>query len=195
MSDDQDQGRQWLTTEAAAELFEAFTGDQADVDDISDAITELYGTNSRGGPNTREAAEQLGVSQRTVQRWIKGEQAPSARNAPAVEDAKREATINRLQDTEFLAAHVDPATSAAISENGMSVSIGSADVQISGDRRPDRSFGKFNVPPALASQIQNAYVSGDQNALRSGVEQALRKHHIFAPVTIHELGSISLKPR
>lgn len=33
-------------------------------------VRDLYGDTQRGTPNTRAAAEQLGVSQRTVQRWL-----------------------------------------------------------------------------------------------------------------------------
>ena len=34
-------------------------------------VRDLYGLTRRGTPDTRTAARQLGVSQRTVQRWIK----------------------------------------------------------------------------------------------------------------------------
>src|SRR5690625_939931 len=40
-------------------------------------ITDLYGTGSRGGPNTKAAAHALGVSRRTVQRWIKAGRLPA----------------------------------------------------------------------------------------------------------------------
>lgn len=40
---------------------------------VRDMIVAAFGTTKRGGPNTRAAAEQLGVSQRSVQRWIAGE--------------------------------------------------------------------------------------------------------------------------
>lgn len=33
-------------------------------------LTDLFGRSARGGPNTAAAAEGLGVSRRTVQRWI-----------------------------------------------------------------------------------------------------------------------------
>lgn len=34
-------------------------------------VRDLYGQTPRGKPDTKEAANQLGVSQRTVQRWLK----------------------------------------------------------------------------------------------------------------------------
>ncbi|MGO2045791.1 MAG: hypothetical protein ACTH2X_00970 [Brachybacterium tyrofermentans] len=48
---------------------------------VRDMIVSAYGTTKRGGPNTRAAAESLGVSQRSVQRWIAGENRKQ-RNAP-----------------------------------------------------------------------------------------------------------------
>lgn len=42
-----------------------------------------FGLNSRGGPNTRAAAETLGVSQRTVQRWLRGPYRSLPHIAPA----------------------------------------------------------------------------------------------------------------
>lgn len=44
--------------------------------DMRSMITSVYGKNARGGPNTAKAAKSLGVSQRTVQRWLKGTNKP-----------------------------------------------------------------------------------------------------------------------
>lgn len=41
-------------------------------------ITRLFGKGPRGGPNTRAAAEALGVSQRTVQKWIHDRRLPKS---------------------------------------------------------------------------------------------------------------------
>lgn len=41
-------------------------------------ITKLFGRNSRGGPDTKTAADQLGVSQRTVQKWIHNRRTPTS---------------------------------------------------------------------------------------------------------------------
>lgn len=40
---------------------------------VRDMLVAAFGTTKRGGPNTRAAAESLNVSQRSVQRWIAGE--------------------------------------------------------------------------------------------------------------------------
>lgn len=41
-------------------------------------LTKMFGKGLRGGVNTKAAAEQLGVSQRTVQRWIKDRKIPES---------------------------------------------------------------------------------------------------------------------
>lgn len=50
-------------------------------DTAQSMVRDLYGTAPRGGLNTRAAAEALGVSQRTVQRWIKTGQLPARSEA------------------------------------------------------------------------------------------------------------------
>ncbi len=47
-------------------------------------ITRLFGKGPRGGPNTRAAAEALGVSQRTVQKWIHDRRVPKSEGGQAL---------------------------------------------------------------------------------------------------------------
>ena len=47
-------------------------------------LAAMYGRGARGRVNTRAAAEALGVSQRTVQRWIKDRKLPSSAAGDAV---------------------------------------------------------------------------------------------------------------
>lgn len=62
---------------------EAVTGAGADVTGLLQAA---FGTGARGRVNTRAAAAELGVSQRTVQRWIAGE--GRQRNRPRADHLK-----------------------------------------------------------------------------------------------------------
>lgn len=68
-------------------LFRAITGRGGDVSgradgDVTGMLAAAYGPGQRGRPvDTRAAAADLGVSQRTVQRWIAG--ADRQRNAPS----------------------------------------------------------------------------------------------------------------
>src|SRR6476660_4017891 len=60
-------------------LFDALAGTPAPTaPTVREQITNLYGTGPRGNPNTRAAAEDLGVSQRTIQRWISRDQPPAS---------------------------------------------------------------------------------------------------------------------
>ncbi|UQN31787.1 hypothetical protein [Brachybacterium kimchii] len=56
-------------------IFQGLTGRQGSPTggSVRSMIVAAFGTTSRGGPNTRAAAQELGVSQRSVQRWIAGE--------------------------------------------------------------------------------------------------------------------------
>lgn len=64
-------------------IFQGLTGRQGSPTggSVRDMIIGAFGTTKRGGPNTRAAAEALGVSQRSVQRWIAGKDRKQ-RNAP-----------------------------------------------------------------------------------------------------------------
>ncbi|MGQ4519136.1 hypothetical protein ACUH92_08945 [Dermabacteraceae bacterium CCM 9520] len=56
-------------------IFSGLTGRNGNPtgDDLRSLIIAAFGTNKRGGPDTRKAAEKIGVSQRTVQRWLAGQ--------------------------------------------------------------------------------------------------------------------------
>lgn len=58
-----------------ASIFKGLTGRDGSTHggSVRELLTAAYGTNKRGGPDTRAAAESLGVSQRSVQRWLAGE--------------------------------------------------------------------------------------------------------------------------
>lgn len=78
-------------------IFSGLTGSKAPAPDgrgdLRGMITSIYGKNARGGPDTARAAKGLGVSQRTVQRWLKGT------NAPKPETLKKITTRNRQRMT------------------------------------------------------------------------------------------------
>src|SRR5664279_1619399 len=80
--------KQGFTTTLRSLLFASLTGREGDVSgqptgDVPAMLTAAYGPGPRGGVHTRAAAADLGVSQRTVQRWVAGE--GHQRNRPAPE--------------------------------------------------------------------------------------------------------------
>ncbi len=82
------------------ELFEALTGNKGvnlGGGDVTGMLRTVYGV-MRGDDikiDTREAARRLGVSQRTIQRWIKGTNAPSADHAKKLRTRSRQAATTK----------------------------------------------------------------------------------------------------
>ncbi|MCS5524752.1 helix-turn-helix domain-containing protein [Curtobacterium flaccumfaciens pv. oortii] len=83
-------------------LFEAFTGNRGaavggESTSVRSMLGTLYGTtrNGQAAIDTREAARRLGVSQRTVQRWIKNDHAPSASHLKDLQKRSRQAATTK----------------------------------------------------------------------------------------------------
>lgn len=92
-------------------LFQGLTGRQGTPTGggVKDLIIAAFGTTKRGGPDTRAAAEHLGVSQRSVQRWIAGENRKQ-RNAPRAD------RLSALRTTARQAATTRTGRKAALSD-------------------------------------------------------------------------------
>ncbi len=83
-------------------LFTALTGNagaqvSGTSSDVRGMLSTVYGTVRNGQPavDTREAAKRLGVSQRTVQRWIKGENAPAPERLKTIQKKSRQAATTK----------------------------------------------------------------------------------------------------
>lgn len=85
-------------------FFNAFTGRGGDVSgqgsgNIREKLQAAFGTNRRGSVDTKTAAQKLGVSQRTVQRWIttsgKETNRPSAKHLKTINDRSRQAATTK----------------------------------------------------------------------------------------------------
>lgn len=150
---------------AARNLFEAITGRPSDKS-IRDQVREVYGTNSRGGANTAAAAEDLGVSARTIQRWIKADKTPHSDNG---------ATFGRK--------HTDWRNSAAgraevpvtktekqLRSNGGTIGFNGT-VAISSDRT-DRTVNIILSAQEM-SAVLDALRNGDDTAAHTVLESAL----------------------
>lgn len=85
------------------QLFSALTGRSgaglAPGASIRDKLTTAFGSNRKGNVDTRTAAKELGVSQRTVQRWIAGEgrqrSAPKPATANVIDTKARQAATTK----------------------------------------------------------------------------------------------------
>lgn len=85
-------------------FFNAFTGRGGDVSGegsggIREKLQAAFGTNRRGGVNTKAAAQRLGVSQRTVQRWVtesgKEKSRPSSKHLKSINQKSRQAATTK----------------------------------------------------------------------------------------------------
>lgn len=112
--------RPGFTASLRSALFAALTGREGDVSgqptgDVRSMLAAAYGPGPRGGINTRAAGHDLGVSQRTVQRWVAGE--GHQRNRPSsthlqtlAGKARQAATTRRGRRAALTGARSSPAT-------------------------------------------------------------------------------------
>ncbi len=129
-------------------------------------LTQVYGRSARGGPNTARAAELLGVSQRTVQRWLKAGKLPeSAHGQTAASDLAnwRESPAGRAQ-------LLGPRRSERFANQGFIAKIAGT-FRISGDKRPNRTVSA-TVDPEHARDIIEALRAGDDQGAHAALEDA-----------------------
>lgn len=122
-------------------------------------ISELFGKNARGGPNTSAAAKQLGVSQRTVQRWVKDGMPKRSPAGEQLSSTWRDSPKGRK-------ASVSPKRRSELRQGkgqGPMVKV-TAYVWVSSDRRNGqrRSF-EHALSDAEADQIMDSSIAGDDD--------------------------------
>jgi transposase len=129
-------------------------------------VQDLFGTSARGGPNTRAAAEALGVSQRTVQRWIKTGKLPT-----------RSEAAERLQNNhqawqatpEARQAAISPRREARLRNQGTSM-VFYGTIAISSDRR--RRGMTVDLTGAQMGRILDAAKANDDALAHQELENA-----------------------
>lgn len=158
------------TPEDAAQrqaLFEALTGNAgANVtgtsNDVAGMLRTVYGTTRHGQAtvDTREAARRLGVSQRTVQRWIKNENQPSPDHLKALRTRSRQASTTKRGRARALKRAL---ASAPRPQAGVRVEV--AGFQGPKDYGRDR-LSRQKLNPEEYQELLDAYAAGgDQGAL------------------------------
>lgn len=98
-----------LTPQVRNSIFNALTGRGGDVTasgSITDKLVAAFGAGKRGAAvDAQAAAKALGVTPRTVQRWVKGEiRAPKADHLKAITKAARQAASTQAGRRAALAA-------------------------------------------------------------------------------------------
>lgn len=152
-------------------LFTALTGRAGDVSgqrggDVRNRLIAAFGTTARGGLNTRAAAAGLGVSQRTVQRWVapQGRQrsTPSRSHDQAITRTARRAATTRAGRRAALA----PTRASSMTRYGTKVTLRGNQGVVSGGR----DYARFRAITLTleaddATAMLDAYEAGGDRGL------------------------------
>ena len=158
-------------------LFAALTGRQADVSgkaggDVRGMLMAVGGTSSRtkSGIDLTAAAGKLGVSRRTVERWVKSAQTgtgqrPSAQHAKSLAAKARQAATTKAGRKAALAGS---SLRQAISSRGARVSIdGVQGPHAAGKDYMRKRVTQVDLDPADAEAMMNAWENGGEKGFMS----------------------------
>lgn len=184
--------------EARGTFFEALTGRAgADVTgssggDLRSMLMAAYGTSARDprSPNTAAAARGLGVSQRTVQRWIaspdKQHQKPRTATLKKLSTRARQAATTKRGRERSIAPRRDRLT-----KRGFRLSITGVQGPDHGPGYTRRRNVPFDIDPDRAEAVLDAYIQGGD----AGVQEYLVKnvHEIYHDSWVFEdIDSVNL---
>ena len=125
-------------------------------------LSRMYGTTKTGRPNLDKASADLGVSKRTMQRWVKnGEPAQSKAGTAA-----QQRMTTWKNSPEGRRARISPRREQRLRQ-GFQIKVTGTFV-ISQDRRPRRDVG-FDISDDHANAMFDSYLSGND----AGVNRAL----------------------
>lgn len=126
-------------------------------------LTDLYGTNRRGGVNTRAAAAALGVSARTVQRWVKTGRLPENANGQRARRDWRASGQAR-------AARMNPRREARLRNRGTNITFKGLITVSRSDRR--RRSVSLELDGEQLGAILDALLAGNDQAAHDALEDA-----------------------
>jgi hypothetical protein len=162
-----------MADDSRSSFFQALTGRSgADVSgsstgDVRGMLIAAFGSSRRDAakPDTAAAAKSLGVSQRTVQRWLAD---PTRQH-----QRPRTETLGRLATKARQAATTKRGRQKAIKDTLLSKGLPTGmRVSVTGQQGPERAYARFRTAafdlddPSLSSGFVTAYVDGgDQGAI------------------------------
>jgi hypothetical protein len=130
-------------------------------------VRDLYGVTRRGTPDTKTAAEQLGVSQRTVQRWLK--QGLPRRPRSTGPDRLRQAHRAWKASPAGRRAALSPRREARLRNKGTSM-VFYGTVRVSADQR--RRGTTVTIGGQRMGQILDATLAGNDQLALARLEDA-----------------------
>ena len=151
----------------------------------SQMVSDLYGVTPRGNPDTRAAAEDLGVSQRTVQRWLQRGLPSRSRSGGAEQLASghrgwRDSAGGRR-------AALSPRREARLRNKGTTIQF-LGTITISGDRR--RRSTAVPIDGAQAGRILDEILAGNDPAAHQALEDAFGDA-FGGSVTLSDISSLN----
>lgn len=131
---------------------------------VKTQLAQQFGTTRQGHVNTRQAAQELGVSQRTVQRWIKNGRMPAS---PKGQQAAAE--VQQWRNTPEGRRQIMGPRRADRLAKGFAANIAGT-FQISSDTR--KRAVNINFDAEHAAALVEAHLNGDQDAMRHIIDDA-----------------------
>ncbi len=144
-------------------FFDALRGGPAQPADSRDMLAHLYGHGRRGGVNTKAAAQDLGVSERTVRRWAR-EGLPAS-----VAADKLRSEHSRWEDTPAGRENALGGRLDTFRDSGAAVTMVGG-VIISGDDRGTRQLNMAFDPAEMALLADVAIHGGGEADMKAAME-------------------------
>lgn len=141
-------------------------------------IAEMYGKDAHGRPNTRAAAADLGVSQRTIQRWVKAGKQPSS---PAGQQLSRRHS-GWVSSSAGRESQMGSRREARLRKNGTTISFFGA-ITISGDHRKEKHLD-ISVTGDQLSAMLDAALQGNDRGAHDALEAAFSDAFGGASITL-----------
>lgn len=153
--------------------------------DAAQMVTDLYGVTPRGKPDTRAAAQDLGVSQRTVQRWLQRGLLPSRSRSGG---AERLASGHQgwRQSPAGRRAALSPRREARLRNKGTTIRYLGV-ITISADRR--RRSAVVPLDGERMGRILNQILAGNDAAAHRELEDAFGDR-FGGSVTLSDIDSL-----
>lgn len=166
-----------LTPKVRNSLFRAMTGRGGDVTagaSLTDKLRAAFGPGPRGAVvNAKAAAEALGVSTRTVQRWVKGEiRNPKADHVQAITKAARQAASTKAGRKAALAVARDDRAS----KRGATLTIKGRQGPLDYERH-GRSV-TLDLDPSQVRAMRDAWEAGGDNGVLRWTSSTLDQDYV-----------------
>lgn len=163
-----------FTPQLRGQFFTALTGRTGAVGGgLVDQLSAAFGPGTRGARvNTRSAAKALGVSTRTVQRWVAGASKPKPVNAQAVRKRARQAATTKAGRKSAMAA-----------VRGDRASKFGARLRITGTQGPrdyerSKRTSNLDLDPEMVNQMRDAYEAGGEKAMVEWATGGLDQNYV-----------------